>query len=259
MKGDRAFGGSPEPERGGSLGRVAAQSSAEPPLPRQESSGFKLDLKGVSAAAAADIAEGDQKKDAVDTLTTPRAANENEPALTVRGAAKARAKLLCALTPETLGASRCKTAWRPGGAMLAIASEKDGGLLMQTFKKDGKPSESHNLGPGRPTWCEWDSSGHSVAVMQEGVGLYLWDVAGATTPADTPPSQPLRLCPSITVAASFCMWSKKHPQLAIGTQAGKVIVFNKAEGVMQLHDKKGKHGAAVTRGGGVARRRPPRV
>jgi len=30
--------------------------------------------------------------------------------------------------------------------------------------------------------------------------------------------------------------------------AGKVIVFNKAEGVMQLHDKKGKHGAAVTCG-----------
>ena len=33
------------------------------------------------------------------------------------------------------------------------------------------------------------------------------------------------------------------PHLAIGTHQGKVIIFNKAEGVMQLHDRKGKHGA----------------
>jgi hypothetical protein len=59
---------------------------------------------------------------------------------------------------------------------------------------------------------------------------------------------PLRLAPSITVATTFCMWSKKYLQLAIGTSAGKVIIFNKPQGVMQLHDRKGKHGAPVTCG-----------
>ena len=217
-------------------------------LPKQDSA-FKLDLKGV---AAAEMATGDQQLEAGEFITTARATTEV--VLTVRGAAKARAQLLCALTPEQLGPSRCKVDWRAGGAMIAVAYEKDGGLQLTTYQRDGKLAESHNLGPGRPTWCEWDSSGSCLAVMQEDVGIYMWDVCsldellGKGSSAETPPSQPLRLCPGITVAASFCMWSRKHQQLAIGTKAGKVIVFNKAEGVMQLHDKKGKHGAAVTCG-----------
>ena len=65
--------------------------------------------------------------------------------------------------------------------------------------------------------------------MQEGTGLYLWDVNRSDDGKPPAPSQPLRLCPSITVATSFCMWSRLHAQLAIGTQSGKVIVFNKKE------------------------------
>jgi len=83
--------------------------------------------------------------------------------------------------------------------------------------------------------------------MQEGVGIYLWDVP-AEGSSGAAPSQPLRLAPSITCATSFCMWSRKFLQLAIGTSSGKVIIFNKPQGVMQLHDRKGKHGAAVTCG-----------
>jgi hypothetical protein len=231
---------------------MSAASSGGPSTaaapPKQES--FKLDLKGV---AAAEMATGDQQLEAGEFITTARASTEE--VLTVRGAAKARAQLLCALTPEHLGPSRCKVDWRASGAMIAVASEKDGGLQLQTYQRNGgKPVESHNLGPGRPMWCEWDSSGSCLAVMQEDVGLYMWDVRsldellGQGAPAEQQPSAPMRLCPGITVAASFCMWSRKHQQLAIGTKAGKVIVFNKAEGVMQLHDKKGKHGAAVTCG-----------
>ena len=37
------------------------------------------------------------------------------------------------------------------------------------------------------------------------------------------------------------MWAWRRGQ-------GKVIIFNKGEGVMQLHEKKGKHGAPVTCG-----------
>ena len=221
-----------------------AAPAADAPAPNgldrvASSTGFNLNLSGVDSGMVA----GEQSLEAGEFLMSARATSEVP--LTVRGAAKARAQQLCALTPATLGSSRVKAAWRPGGAMIAVASEKDDGLLVQTFSRDGKLVDSHTLGPGKPIWCDWDSSGSSLAILQENVGLFLWDVPGPDTPPGAPATQPLKLCPSITVAASFCMWSKKHPQLAIGTGAGKVIVFNKAEGVMQLHDKKGKHGAAI--------------
>ena len=57
---------------------------------------------------------------------------------------------------------------------------------------------------------------------QEGVGIYLWDVLSDANAGVSSPSQPLRLAPSITSATSFCAWSKKFLQLAIGTEAGKV-------------------------------------
>ncbi len=94
-------------------------------------------------------------------------------------------------------------------------------------------------------WLEWESKGSTLGVQQEGSGIYLWEVPFSDSDALT---APMSLAPSITVNASFCKWSKVTPQLAIGTHQGKVIIFNKAEGVMQLHEKKGKHGAAVTCG-----------
>ena len=53
-------------------------------------------------------------------------------------------------------------------------------------------------------------------------GIYLWDAPAKNNASSVMPSQPLRLAPSITCAATFCMWSKKFLQLAIGTSAGKV-------------------------------------
>jgi len=112
----------------------------------------------------------------------------------------------------------------------------------------------HNLGPGRPTWLDWDCNGNSVAVMVEGIGILLWEVppeGGTYAISESSVAndhRPLRLAPSITNATSFCMWSKKCLQLAIGTTSGRVIIFNKQQGVMQLHDRKGKHGAPVTCG-----------
>jgi len=188
-----------------------------------------------------------------DFLTTSRAANEV--AITVRGDSKMKAKRILQLLPANIGKDKVKAAWRPGTSQLAVASEKDGHCLLNLYSRHSmpKPTEVHNLGPGRPTWLDWDCKGSSLAIMQEGVGIYLWDVPEevphtAGTPPMTSGSQPLRLAPSITNATSFCAWSKKHLQLAIGTNAGKVIIFNKPQGVMQLHDRKGKHGAAVTCG-----------
>ena len=226
----------------------AASSSAPAPADARK---FSLNLSGLQQEMTpGDHVPGSARKPgSEDFLTTARA--HNDEAITVRGAAKVRTVRLAEYGPKRLGASRVKAAWQPGGALLCIASEKDGALLLQTFSRSGSTQHSHNLGPGRPTYCDFDHSGATVAVMQEGMGIYLWDqpYRGPDAPPDEgPPPAPLRLCPSITEATSFCAWSKSHQQLAIGTTTGKVIIFNKAEGVMQLHDKKGKHGAAVTCG-----------
>ena len=132
-----------------------------------------------------------------------------------------KAKRILQLQPNAIGKDKVKAAWRPNSDQIAVAAEKDGHLLLNLYSRRSmpKPIEVHNLGPGRPTWIDWDCQGTSLAIMQEGVGIYLWD-----PPADPngSTSQPLRLAPSITNATSFCMWSKKHQQLAIGTTTGKV-------------------------------------
>lgn len=139
-------------------------------------------------------------------LTTARAANEV--AITVRGDSKVRAKRILQLLPKMLGGNKVKASWRPNSSQLAVASEKDGHCLLYLFTRASmpKPSEIHNLGPGQPTWMDWDCKGTSLAIMQEGVGIYLWDVAEESRGG--PPSQPLRLAPSITSTTSFCMWSR---------------------------------------------------
>ena len=195
------------------------------------------------------MTEGDHELSGGDFITTERA--KNDVAITVRGEAHMRARRIMQLLPNFLGRDRVKAAWRPKSSQLAVVSEKDGQGILNLFSRSSmsKPVEVHNLGPGRPTWLDWDCHGTSLAIMQEGVGIYLWDVAEEGPlglPTNT--TQPLRLAPSITSATSFCMWSRKYLQLAIGTNAGKVIIFNKPQGVMQLHDRKGKHGAAVTCG-----------
>ena len=189
------------------------------------------------------MAQGDHSLEPGDFITTARA--RNEVAITVRGAAKARAKLLMKLTPKDCGNSNLKAAWQPcGGKRLAVASEQDGNCVLAMYARKGgecralsaqhvarphvpfhafRPAcaplpksdpvlksdpisksnpirESHlisksnpipnsiplkseayipflcaerlrvhNLGPGRPSWCDWDCSGNTVAIMQEDI------------------------------------------------------------------------------------------
>ena len=198
------------------------------------------------------MAQGNQTPQGAEFIATARATDEV--AITVRGHAKVRSRQLAALNQELLGNDKVYAAWRPSGHHIGIASFKDGKYLQLTLaSRSGKLLAMHNLGAGRPSWLNWNCTGSALALMQEGTGIFLWDLAFLpNAPLDTinhsQSTQPLRLAPKITVDTTFCMWSKAHEQLAIGTSAGKVIIYNKQEGVMQLHDRKGKHGAAVTCG-----------
>ena len=211
--------------------------------PGSSTTGFSLDLSAIpkSAPAEGEHKLGDASSGA--TLTTPRASSDV--ALTVRGEAKHKQKRLFKMGPERLGEGKIKFAWRPGGKMIATASSKNGSLVIHLFRRDGSLYNSHTLGSGKCIWLEWEWKGTSLGVLQEGAGIFLWDVPMADS---EPLNVPMSLAPSITTNASFCKWSKVASQLAIGTTQGKVIIFNKAEGVMQLHEKKGKHGAPVTCG-----------
>ena len=148
-------------------------------------------------------------------------------------------------TGRALGGAResCLAALR---ALLAIASEKDGAptAVVHAERLDAALAQPR---PGRPTYCDFDHSGATVAVMQEGMGIYLGPAvpragraaregvagAAAAVPVDHRGDVVLRV---VEVAPAAGDWHT----------TGKVIIFNKAEGVMQLHDK--KHGAAVTCG-----------
>jgi len=173
----------------------------------------------------------------------------------VRGQPKHRQRQLFKLDPEKLGEGRLKFAWRSTGAQggaeakavaMATASIKSNNLIVYLLRRDGSVYNHHTLGTGRCLWLEWDSAGATLGILQEGAGIFLWDLP--PDEAATTLTVPMSLAPSITTNASFCKWSKKAPQLAIGTHQGKVIIFNKGEGVMQLHEKKGKHGSPVTCG-----------
>ena len=194
------------------------------------------------------MAEGEHAFAAGDFLTTARAQNE-QVAVTVRGDSRMRARRILQLKPSTLGHGETFAAWRPHSLQLVVASERDGDCLLTLYNRATmpKPSETHNLGAGRPLSLNFSTDGNVLAIMQEHIGIYLWKLReeGSTGGA---PSQPLRLASSITKDATFSKWSKRYSQLAIGTKQGKVIIFNEKEGVMQLHDRKGKHGAAVTCG-----------
>ncbi|KAL1502933.1 hypothetical protein AB1Y20_011004 [Prymnesium parvum] len=203
---------------------------------------FSLDLSSLAKPSGAPV-EGEHTLADAPTLTTPRA--QNEAAITVRGEPKHRQRALFKVGPEQLGSSPFKFAWRPGGQMLATASKRNGVLTLFLFRRDGTVQNQASLGAGKCIWLEWESKGQTLGLLQEGSGVFLWDMPAASSDEFT---LPMGLCPSITQFASFCRWSKNSPLLAIGTQQGKVIIFNKAEGVMQLHEKNGKHGAAVTCG-----------
>jgi hypothetical protein len=198
---------------------MAMPEDAKPkaaPMPQS----FSLDLSALPKEAPQ---QGEHKLGgAGETLTTPRAKQEEE-ALTVRGAPKHKQRQLFKVGPDRLGTGRIKFSWRPnadaGGVAMATASVKNDNLVVFLFKRDGGIYNQHTLGPGRCTWLEWDSKGQVLGMLQEGAGIFLWELP---LPGQDNNIVPMSLAPSITVNASFCKWSKVASLLAIGTHQGKV-------------------------------------
>jgi len=224
-----------------SVGSASASASDDKPT-----SQFNLDLSALpdkESVAQGEHDLGGAKGGDVKTMVTPRATTDV--AITVRGAPKHRHEQLFKVGPEHLGAGKFKFAWRPGGDMIATASSKSGVLVLHLFRRDGSIYNQHTLTKGACLWMEWECKGGSLGILQEGVGIVLWDMPA---PGSAELTAPISLCPSITIRSTFCKWSKIASQLAIGTQEGKVIIFNKGQAVMQLHERKGKHGAPVTCG-----------
>lgn len=112
-----------------------------------------------------EVVQGEKDLKASDFLTTARASNEV--AITVRGDAKMKAKRILQLLPVVLGKEKVKAGWRPKGTQLAVACQKDGNCILSLYsrKQMPKPIEVHNLGPGKPSWLDWDCNGSSVAIM----------------------------------------------------------------------------------------------
>ena len=69
----------------------------------------------------------------------------------------------------------------------------DGQLQLATWARNGSQQQTAPLGQGAPAWCDWECSGNTLAVMQEGVGIYLWDkLLTPSSASDEPATQPLR-------------------------------------------------------------------
>jgi len=110
------------------------------------------------------MAAGEKALGETDMIHSARATSEVP--ITVRGNAKAKARILMALKPDRLGAGRLKVAWQPHGTLLAVASEKDGQTQVATFTRSGEQLQCHALGKGSPKWCEWDCSGATLGFHQ---------------------------------------------------------------------------------------------
>jgi len=209
------------------LARAKQANQADSPTgPRK--AGFSGNLSSLENSLPVAGVTEDYDVDATTQLTTPRAATEV--AISQQGEARHRHNELFRLGPEVLGAGQFKFAWRPGGkganpnpTMIATGSTKRGVLVVQIFRRDGSVHSQHTLGHGKCLWIGWDCTGVTLAFHQADRGIFIWEVSDAGSEEQ---SVPLALAPAFTVDASFCQWSKVGPQLAIGTVAGKVIVYN---------------------------------
>lgn len=126
--------------------------------------------------------------------------------------------------------------WQKANNFIAVSG---GGGLVHILDRQGKKFKQLTLPDNRPVKeMEWDKEGEVVAVLQERVSyVTVWDI---NTLAFT------QLEIGSGDHPSFLRWSKVQPILAIGTEKGGIVFYNK--GTQRKIPTIGKHSMRVTGG-----------
>ena len=125
-------------------------------------------------------------------------------------------KKLFRISPQRGSRNPVVFSWQPEGNYLATASN----AVVQIYNRHGERIDEINLsGSGRVLSLEWDKSGESLAVLQDENGqIPIWDLSTSKVQQlETNLRDP-----------TFLKWSQTGSQLAIGTQKGNLLIFNKA-------------------------------
>lgn len=125
--------------------------------------------------------------------------------------------------------------WQPAGAFLATAG-KNG--LVHIFDRQGEQYDEIGLDMSAPVLgLDWDCDGSTLAILQQGSSVVpLWDAGSRSTQnIDTNFKDP-----------SFVKWSASGVLLAIGTQKGNLVLYNKT--TRKIVPVVGKHSKKISCG-----------
>lgn len=145
-------------------------------------------------------------------------------------------KKLFTLGPQFHGHGSVMFAWQPGGTLVASIGEGQRNLFL--FDRRGVQVEEVALkSTAKVMQLEWDTDGELLAILQQGEGtVMLWRQA----------EKKLEVLEMNTKDPTFLAWSKKGPQLMIGTARGNMMIYNKR--TLKKQTIMGKHSKTITCG-----------
>jgi len=145
-------------------------------------------------------------------------------------------KRLFKIGNERHDVGRVTFSWHPDGNFIASAGRNG---IIHITDRHGDIIDEIPLSTSAPVLqLEWDRDGEYLAVLQEGNGVVpLWNLSSKRiVPLETNLKDP-----------SFLAWSRTGPQLAIGTQKGNLLIYNKSR--KQKIPIVGKHSKRIICGG----------
>eukprot|EP01065_Artemidia_motanka_P034939 TRINITY_DN4291_c0_g1_i2.p1 TRINITY_DN4291_c0_g1~~TRINITY_DN4291_c0_g1_i2.p1 ORF type:complete len:1462 (+),score=461.23 TRINITY_DN4291_c0_g1_i2:98-4483(+) len=136
---------------------------------------------------------------------------------------------------NTNGKGPVHFAWNKGGNLLAVCGAS---RQLSVLDRQGKHYDQKHLPhPGPCCGLDWDCTGETLAVMQQGSGqIVLWHQNG----------RKLEMLDTSLKDLTFMKWSKMGPQLAVGTLKGNILLYNKK--TLKKMQSMGKHTKRITCG-----------